>query len=128
MGYTEDDSMVRVDFFKESGKWYTTEAIKWIGYDGNILIHDAFSLSLFYHLYENNKLRLFEMQAICLEPYHSHSHPISKMVKTIPLSLLNVFNMPNKQFYVKMPQYFRDALESKKNQIMEATNGRYNTN
>ena len=28
MGYTTDASMVRVDFFKPSGKWYTTEAVR----------------------------------------------------------------------------------------------------
>lgn len=27
MGYTTDSGMVRVDFFKPSGKWYMTEAI-----------------------------------------------------------------------------------------------------
>ena len=32
MGYSEDDSMVRVDFFKTSGRWYTTEAVKWLDY------------------------------------------------------------------------------------------------
>ena len=31
MGYSEDETMVRVDFFKPSGKWYTTEAVKWTG-------------------------------------------------------------------------------------------------
>lgn len=28
MGYSDDDSMVRVDFFKPTGKWYATEAIQ----------------------------------------------------------------------------------------------------
>jgi len=31
MGFTEDETVVRVDFFKESGKWYVTEAVKWTG-------------------------------------------------------------------------------------------------
>ncbi|SRR5579875_508970 len=56
MGYSEDARMVRVDFFKSSGKWYTTEAICWRQWkstddDGNIiLIHDAFMKALAEHL------------------------------------------------------------------------------
>lgn len=74
---------VRVDFFKSSGKWYTTEWIKWTGpYYGSFgngelkrpaaLIHDAFMISLhdFAH-YPGG------MRAVCLEPYHEHAHPIS---------------------------------------------------
>ena len=48
MGYSEDDSMVRVDFFKSSGKWYTAEAVKWLDYKGDI--HDIFKRSLDGHL------------------------------------------------------------------------------
>lgn len=75
MGYCDDDSYVRVDFFKPSGKWYTTEAVKWTGayHSKNGLIHDAFAQSLRDHLGN----RLNDMDAVCLEPYHEHSHPIS---------------------------------------------------
>ena len=77
MGYSEDDAMVRVDFFKESGKWYTTEAVKWTGKFQDCLIHDAFKESLKNHFQKGeNPLRLSEMDAICLEPYHIHAHPI----------------------------------------------------
>jgi hypothetical protein len=74
MGYSDDDTMVRVDFFKKSGKWYTTEAIKWTGeWAGNKQpIHDAFVQSL----RDSLGNRLNEMDAICLEPYHEFSHPI----------------------------------------------------
>ena len=75
MGYSEKDEMVRVDFFKESGKWYCTEAVEWIEYDGGSLIHDAFRESLRHHL----KGRLVGMTAVCLEPHHIHSYPL--MVK-----------------------------------------------
>lgn len=75
MGYSDDDTMVRVDFFKQSGKWYCTEAVKWTAdwracYTN--LIHDAFAKSLRDHL-DN---RLSEMDAICLEPFHEYSHPV----------------------------------------------------
>lgn len=72
MGYSTEEDMVRVDFFKESGKWYTTEAIKWTGGYRDCCIIDAFSASL------RNALggRLSDMDAVCLEPYHEHSHPL----------------------------------------------------
>ncbi len=73
MGYSDDPAMVQVDFFKEHGKYYTTEAVKWIGYDG--LIHDEFKRSLREHLVG----RLSGMWAVCLEPNNVHSHPV--MVK-----------------------------------------------
>ena len=74
MGYSDDPAMVRVDFFKPSGKWYCTESVKWTGdWHGNKqLIHDAFAQSLVDHLGQ----RLCEMDAICLYPYHEHEHPI----------------------------------------------------
>jgi len=76
MGYTEDEDMIRVDFFKSSGKWYCTEAVKWTGsyfVKNGDLIHEAFAKSLREHLKDG---RLKEMTAICLEPYHEHAHPL----------------------------------------------------
>jgi hypothetical protein len=73
MGYTTDSAMVRVDFFKPTGKWYCTEAVKWTGeYSGKSLIHDEFAKSLRDHLGQ----RLSDMDAVCLHPYHEHAHPI----------------------------------------------------
>ena len=73
MGYSADYEMVRVDFFKPSGKWYTTEAVKWSGKWNGGGILEAFAQSLRDHLHNG---RLSEMDAICLKPYHEHSHPI----------------------------------------------------
>lgn len=50
--YTDDPTMVRVDFWKSSGKWYTTEAVKWVGNgfsDDAKLIHEQFKVSLIDH-------------------------------------------------------------------------------
>ena len=81
MGYTDDERMVRVDFFKESGKWYCTEAVKWTGeYHSNSLMHDEFKKSLRDHLKGE---RLNDMVAVCLEPYHIHSHPIMMKISEI---------------------------------------------
>ena len=76
--YIEDPASCRVDFFKPSGKWYTTEAVKFVGEwkaGPDNLIHDAFKRSLREH-FRDNPDRLFDMVAVCLEPYHEYSHPL----------------------------------------------------
>jgi hypothetical protein len=79
MGFIDDDSMVRVDFFKCGGdgrphKWYCTEGVKWTGeYEKEKqLIYDAFKKSLRDHL----KGRLTGMVAVCLEPCHEYMFPL----------------------------------------------------
>jgi hypothetical protein len=92
--YSDDASMVRVDFFKPSGKWYCTEAVRWTGpyhskdeATGKItLIHDAFAVSLAEHFTQSTDLndlaqkggrwRLEDMIAVCTEPYHERAHPL----------------------------------------------------
>ena len=76
--YSNDPRMVRVDFFKESGKWYTTEAVMWAGDWETDNIRDSFITSLCRHLYDpKNKdgFRLKDMTAVCLTPYHKNAHP-----------------------------------------------------
>lgn len=70
--YSDRVSSVRVDFFKPSGKWYTTEAVeldasRWN--DANI--KGMFMDSLEAHL----QGRLRGMIAVCLEPYSQYAHP-----------------------------------------------------
>ena len=73
--YSEDKNTCRVDFFKPSGKWYTTLAIKFRGKDwkgeGGITPHEALKNAL-----SDANVGLEEMTAICLEPYHEYSHPL----------------------------------------------------
>lgn len=76
--FTTDDSMCRVDFFKPNGKWYATEAVCWRGgWDGDI--YSCFALVLIRHL--EDKPRHIGMTAMCLEPWHEHSHPVSTVVE-----------------------------------------------
>ena len=75
MHYSENPDHVRVSFFKKSGKWYTDEKIIWTGAYTNCPIHDSFKKSLRDH-FKDSPDRLSEMDAICLEPYHEHAHPI----------------------------------------------------
>ena len=76
--YTENPKMVRVDFWKPSGKWYATEAVEWVEYTGDHLIREVFHESLRRHF--GDKPRLTGLRATCLEPYHEHGHPISLLV------------------------------------------------
>ena len=76
MNYSNEERMVRVDFFKPSGKWYTTEAVEWVG-EGKYII-DEFKNSLVEH-FKDNPLRLSNMHAVCLEPYHQYSFPLMLM-------------------------------------------------
>ena len=75
-GFSTDPEMVRVDIFKPSGKWYTTIALKWIGYK-DVLIHEAFESSMKIQ-HPNN---WDGMTAVCLDPYHEHSHPLMIVIK-----------------------------------------------
>lgn len=67
--YTTDESMVRVDFFKPSGKWYTSEELKWIGYHG--CIQDEFKESL-----KQFKGMFSGMTVVCLLPYNKCAYPL----------------------------------------------------
>ena len=74
MHFNKDPEYCRVDFFKPSGKWYSTESIKFSDKDyRTTLIHDAFKNALSYSIGNS----LIGMTAVCLEPYHKHSHPLS---------------------------------------------------
>lgn len=91
MGYSSDDSMVRVDFWKPSGKWSAVEALKWTGsYKGDIFRAFAESLRRLLWDEENQRLRYSGMRVTCLEPYHEHAHPISILVDDIPQLLVNL--------------------------------------
>ena len=73
MNYSNESNQCRVDFFKPSGKWYDTCQFTWLHYSKDKPIHDVFRESLnaaFPYSYRG-------MQAICLEPYHENSHPLS---------------------------------------------------
>ena len=82
--FTTDESMVRVDFWKESGKWYDTVALKWDRYsakselNGSIeTVHETFKRCL----KEQFGQSYIDMRATCIEPYHENSHPVSLIHK-----------------------------------------------
>lgn len=78
MGYIESESHVRVDIFKDSGKWYTTISIDMNKVYNEPFIHDALKKCL-----EDTNWKPAENKdfsngwfAVCLEPYHINSFPI----------------------------------------------------
>lgn len=64
--------MVRVDFFKESGKWHSTEAVSFDGLDWKEHFWETIYTALNRHLGD----RLNEMTAVILHPYHQCEHPV----------------------------------------------------
>ena len=64
--------IIEVNFFKESGKWYTSEQVDFTGLYSEPNIHEAFKNALRRHL----KDRLQGMWAICIEPWHKYPFPL----------------------------------------------------
>lgn len=70
MNYSDKTQSCRVDFFKPSGKWYTTEAVDFIGDYEKDHPCEGLRKSL------QAKGRLLKgMIAVCLEPYVKHQFP-----------------------------------------------------
>ena len=70
--YSNNPGMVRVDYFKASGKWYMTEAVDMSNYwDGSLFIHDAVRLAL-----QHEGLWKPHFTMVILEPYHENAYPI----------------------------------------------------
>lgn len=77
MHYSNDASRVRVDLFKASGKFYETLEVEWPDgcYDGRVLLYRAFARALLKHLTPDGVRARSGFWAVCLAPYHEHSHP-----------------------------------------------------
>lgn len=83
MGYSERSDAVRVDFFRETGKWYCTESVVMDGrFEGGVL-SNIFHAALLKHLTKSDGIRLLGMWAVCLDPYHEHSLPLMVRI-TVP--------------------------------------------
>ena len=71
MYYSNLPEMVRVDFFREHGKWYATESVDMSG-TYNDLTLDAVKASVKRQIGDRYK----DMWAVCLQPYVIHSFPV----------------------------------------------------
>lgn len=74
MYYSNKANHCRVDFFKESGKWYTTEVIVFRVEDyDSTLLQVAFKHALMDTFGDSYS----GMTAVCLDPCHKFAHPVS---------------------------------------------------
>lgn len=71
MGYHVNDSMVRVDRFKERGKWYDSHMVDMNSVYHHNSIHDGLKECL-----ARDGINIEGYIIVCLEPYHKHAHPI----------------------------------------------------
>ena len=74
--YSQSPADCRVDFFKPSGKWYTTEVVKFVpgtyersGWLALMMSLDAMGIG-------NPGGRFLGMSAVCLTPYVGFSYPV----------------------------------------------------
>lgn len=74
MGFTTKEGMVRVDRFKERGKWYDTHEVDMSKHYNADSIHDALEECL-----RRDGVSLDGFVFVCLEPYHKFSHPVMLM-------------------------------------------------
>lgn len=93
MGYSSNEGRVRVDIFKESGKWYSTASVDMSDYYNEPLIHEGLykaCMDEFHEDRENWGLSISIKDwiekdngfVVCIEPYHENSHPIC--IRKIP--------------------------------------------
>lgn len=75
--YSENSGMVRVDYFKPSGKWYMTEAHDMSDYYNDLDIHKAIEAML-----ERDGRNLKHFTRVILEPYHRNAYPIMLIAET----------------------------------------------
>jgi len=73
--FSESPSSVRVDRFRESGKWYDTYAIDMRQYYNLPSIHDAVARAWLDERWATGT-GLESFFLVCLDPYHVHSHPV----------------------------------------------------
>ena len=70
--YNSNPGSVRVDFFKESGKWYMTEDVDMSEFwDFGIGPQDAVEAAL-----EAKGRNLKHFTRVVLEPYHKYAYPV----------------------------------------------------
>ena len=70
--YSASPNDCRVDFFKPSGKWYSTESIEFHSNDYHSHPSDALKIALLKHL----NGRMSGMTAVCLHPYVENQFPV----------------------------------------------------
>lgn len=86
MHFSERPGSVRVEFYKASGKWYTTEAVDMTAFYREPYPEVALAKALAIHLpvrAADGHRRLHEMWAVCFDPYHEKAYPLMIKVAEI---------------------------------------------
>ena len=85
MNYSQHTNHVRVDFFKESGKWYTTHEVEWKESWEDPILTETFKRVLRRHLYDgaHKPYRLTDMIAVCLNPFHEKPWPLMQRISEL---------------------------------------------
>lgn len=73
MNYSNNANHCRLDIFKESGKWYTTETLDMTGFYDEL---DGFKLALLQHFSDGRFMHEDDNCIfVCLDPYLKHEFP-----------------------------------------------------
>jgi len=73
--YSDNPADVRIDVWKQSGKWSDCYRLRWSLYDADLPLHTILE-SLLDEQYPFWRSRWRGMTITCLEPHHKNSHPI----------------------------------------------------
>lgn len=73
--YSDNPGMVRVEYFKPSGKWYMTEAIDMSAHWDDAYVWDAVKASLDDSRPDKSPGWWKHFTVVCLEPYHKSAYP-----------------------------------------------------
>lgn len=74
--YSNDPSNVRVDFFKESGKWYMTEQLDMNAHYNDKFVQDAVADALDESRPEREPRWWRNFIVVVNEPYHHNAYPV----------------------------------------------------
>lgn len=77
MNYSNEESACRIDFFKPSGKWYTTAAIRmeYESTENHLGIIAALRADPGQFRMPDGAFRFAGMWAVVIDPFHKHAHP-----------------------------------------------------
>lgn len=84
MRFTTEDRMVRIDFFKQSGKYVCHEAVRWTGLTkGSTLLWEYVKTLHDLLKQKDGTYRNDDLIAVCMDPYYDLGHPVMVCVSRV---------------------------------------------
>lgn len=77
--YSQHPGMVRVDFYRPSGKWYMTEEMQMDRHYGDLSIYNAVEESIKEAFPDTGMRWLSQFIVVVAEPYHTNAFPVMLM-------------------------------------------------